>query len=81
MLYWKEGTSHLIMSREKNILMVHTFWPPHRHSLGPPHPRPPLAFNIQQLSDLMRNSVNGQSSRRSYLAPQISGPLQDHETQ
>lgn len=47
---------------EKNILMVDTFSPP------PPHttPLPQLAFNIQQLSDLMRSFVNGQSGRRSY---------------
>ncbi len=36
--------------REENILKVHTFLAPHQHYLSPP-----LTFNIQQLSDLMRN--------------------------
>lgn len=50
---------------EKNILMVDTFSsnnPPPSPHLSPPRsfPDPPLAFNIQQLSDLMRSFVNGQ---------------------
>lgn len=78
-LLWLNWDNALLEGRNK----------PSYHVKGEKHPdgsyflppRPPLAFNIQQLSDLMRNFVNGQSSRRSYLAPQISGPLQEKETQ
>lgn len=37
----------------------------------------PLAFNNQQLSDLMRNFMNGQSGCCSYLALLISEPHEE----
>ena len=41
----------------------------------------PLAFNNQQLCDLMRNFVNGQSGCCSYLELQISEPHRPEEAQ